>query len=78
MVTHDPMCPGCVASDGLCDSNCAACLCELIARVRVDERNKSASRLISYIWESGMASYTYSGDMDDMVKAITMKEEDNG
>jgi hypothetical protein len=33
---HDPLCPGCVAADGLCDSNCAACQCDLIAKVRDD------------------------------------------
>ena len=54
------------------------CSCEHISKIRNDERQKSASRLISYLWESGMASYTYSGDMDDMVKAITMKEEEDG
>jgi len=36
-MTHDPLCHGCVASDGLCDSNCAACQCDLISKVRADQ-----------------------------------------
>ena len=35
-MTHDPLCPICVATDGLCDQNCAACQCDLIAKVRED------------------------------------------
>ena len=39
-MTHDPLCHGCVSSDGLCDSNCAVCQCDLIAKVRADQDRK--------------------------------------
>ena len=50
-MTHDPLCPICVATDGLCDQNCAACQCDLIAKVRKEERDAVVNLVQAIAWD---------------------------
>jgi hypothetical protein len=53
-MNHDPLCPVCVATDGLCDQNCAACQCVLIAKAREDESDRYVGAAKVH-WDAGHA-----------------------
>ena len=65
---HDPLCPVCRATDGLCNSNCASCLCYLIAKVREDERSKD----LDYAYVAAHAEA--DGQRDMLAKCIAAVE----
>ena len=66
---HDPLCPVCRATDGLCNSNCASCLCYLIAKVREDERSKD----LDYAYVAAHAEA--DGQRDMLAKCIAAINE---
>jgi len=64
-MTHDLLCPICVATDGLCDQNCAACQCNLIAKVRNDTLDAALKALYAMENMGGYPEFAFDHIRDD-------------
>jgi len=67
---HDPLCCG-----GTCWEDCP-CHCELIAKVRADERSKVAQRITDRAWQySSDAETLKAAGVDDWAVNASMADE---
>jgi hypothetical protein len=68
-MNHDPLCPVCVATDGLCDQNCAACQCVLIAKAREDESDRYVGAAKVH-WDAGHAWGLHDAEMKSRKQSL--------